>query len=326
MIERTTITFHQLQTFLAVARSGSFTKVARELNATQPTISLQLGALRKSFGMALFERPGGRFRLTPAGERLQRYAEAALEALRELQQDMAVLKGSLTGSLAVGVTYLVAGHLSPTLFRAQFPDVAVQVHVDLPEPLFQRVLNNTLDVACFLRVRTPPELILEPLGEEEFVIIASPHHRLAGRRSVSAVELSQEPLVVSGVTVFRELVEAKLRAAGVTPRVVIAEARNYDAVKELVERNKGYSLHLKPLAAPEIAAGRFVALQLNGPPIVGEIVAATRPRTLASPLVQEFIRFLRAELSRPATGKPNTSARPRRGRPLRPRRTRRRAS
>jgi len=324
MSERTTITFHQLQTFLAVARSGNLTKVARELNATQPTVSVQLGALRKSFGVPLFERPGGRFRLTPAGERLQRYAEETLEGLRELQQDMAVLKGSLTGSLAVGVTYLVAGRLSPTLFRARFPGVAVQVHVDLPEPLFQRVLNNALDVACYLKVRTPPPLTLEPLGEEEFVIIASPHHRLAGRRSISAEELSQESLLVSAVTVFRELVEAKLRAAGVTPRAV-AEARNYDAVKELIDRNRGYSLHLKSLAAPEIAAGRFVALRLAGPPIVGEVVAAMRPRALASPLVQEFVRFIRAELSRPAKGRPDPPARPRRRPSLPPRRPRRHA-
>lgn len=320
---RTTITFHQLQTYLAVARSGNLTKVAREMNATQPTVSLQLGALRKWFGITLFERPGGRFRLTPAGERLQRYAEEAVAALRELQQDMAVLKGSLTGSLAVGVTYLVAGRLSPTLFRARFPGVDVQVHVDRPEPLFHRLLNNTLDVACYLKVRTPPGLTIEPLGEEEFVIIASPRHRLSGRRSISAAELSQEPLLVSGVVVFRELVEAKLRAVGVTPRVV-AEARNYDAVKELVERNEGYSLHLKPLAAPEIAAGRFVSLRLEGPPIVGEVVAAMRPRALVSPLVQEFVRFVRAEWSRPAKGDgPKTPARRRHRTPVRGARRRR---
>jgi DNA-binding transcriptional LysR family regulator len=297
--------------------------VARELNTTQPTVSLQLGALRRSFGIPLFERPGGRFRLTAAGERLQRYAEETLEALRELQQDMSVLKGSLTGSLAVGLTYLAAGRLSPTLFRTKFPGVTVQVHVDLPEPLFQRVLHGTLDVACYLRVRTPPELVVEPLGEEDFVAIASPQHRLAGRRRVSIEELSREPLVLSGVTVFRELVEAKLRAAGVTPRVV-AEARNYDAVKELVEQNQGYSLHLKSLAAPEIAAGRFVALRLDAPPIVGEIVAATRPRAAASPLIQEFLRFIRAELNR-AVKSDRKSRAPRRRRPPDRRRRRRRS-
>jgi DNA-binding transcriptional LysR family regulator len=128
-----------------------------------------------------------------------------------MQQDMAVINGSLAGSLSVGVT---------------------------------------------------------------FAIIASPHHRLAGRRRIRAEELSEESLVVSSVPVFREPAEAKLRAVGVTPRVV-AEARTYDAVKDLVESNVGYSLHLKPLAAADIAAGRFVTLRLEGPPIVGEIVAAT---------------------------------------------------
>ena len=51
---------------LAVARSGNLTKVARELNATQPTVSLQLRSLRKPLGMPLFERPGGRVRRVPA--------------------------------------------------------------------------------------------------------------------------------------------------------------------------------------------------------------------------------------------------------------------
>lgn len=299
MTGRPGITYHQLQTFLAVARTGNLTTVARELNATQPTVSLQLHSLRKALGIPLFERPGGRFRLTPAGEKLRRYAEETLDGLRTLQQEIAVLKGSLTGSLAVGVTFFVINRVLPGLprFRAQFPGVDVQLHVDLPEPLFNRLLTTTLDVACYLRVQTPPGLTVEPLGEAEFAIIASPQHRLAGRRRIRAEELSKEPLVVSSVSAFRELVEGKLRAVGVTPRVV-AEARNYDAVKELVERNVGYSLHLKPLPAAEIAAGRFASLRLDSPPILGEIVAAFRSRRGVSPLIEEFIRFMRAELER----------------------------
>ena len=300
MVNRTGITFHQLQTFLAVARSGSLTKVARELNATQPTVSLQLRSLRRTLGISLFERPGGRFRLTPAGEKLRRYAEEALEGLGILQQDIAVLKGSLTGSLAVGVTFFVVSRVMPQLssFRVQFPGVDIQALVDRPEPLFNQLLANTLDVACYLNVRTPPGLTVESLSREEFVIIASPQHRLAGRRRISSEELSQESLVVSNVPVFRELVEAKLRAVGVTPRVV-AESRHHDDAQRLVENNVGYSMHLKPLVVTEIGAGRFVQLRLDGPPILGEMVAAFRSRRGASPLIEEFVRFMRAELGRP---------------------------
>ena len=300
MVGRTGITYHQLQTFLAVARSGNLTQVARELNATQPTVSLQLRSLRKSLGVQLFERPGGRFRLTPAGERLRRYAEEALEGLRAMQQDMAVLKGSLAGSLAVGLTYFVVDRVMPRLprFRAQFPGVNVQVRVDRPDPLFTQLLAETLDVVCFLKMRTPPGLTLEPFGQEELVIITSSRHRLARRRRISAEELSEERLVVSTVSAFSELVEAKLRAAGVIPRLV-DEVQNYETVKEQVGRNMGYSMHVKPMVAAELAAGELVAHRLDGPPIFGELVVGFRSRPAVSPLIQEFARFLRAERARP---------------------------
>jgi DNA-binding transcriptional LysR family regulator len=299
MVGRTGITYHQLQTFLAVARTGNLTKVARELNATQPTVSLQLSSLRKSLGIPLFERPGGRFRLTPAGERLRRYAEETLEGLRAMQQDIAVLKGSLAGSLAVGVTHFAVNRVMPQLprFRAQFPAVNIQVHVDRPEPLFTQLLAETLDAVCFLKMRTPPGLALEPFGQEELVIIVSSQHRLARRRRVSAAELSEDRLVVSNVSAFRELVEENLRAVGVTPRVV-DEVQNYEAVKEQVERNMGYSMHIKHMVAAELAAGQLVELQLDGPAILGELVVGFRSRPTTSPLTQEFARFLRAERSR----------------------------
>lgn len=293
------ITYNQLRTFVAVARAGNLTRAARELNASQPTVSLQLRALRKSLGATLIERPDNGFRLTPAGEKLRRYAEETLGGLRTLQQEIAVLKGTLAGPLAVGVTFFLSARVLPAAlsrFRAQYPGVDVEVHVDLPDPLFRHLLGNTLDVACYIRVRTPPGLTIEPIGTEELVIIASPRHPLASRRRVTPKELSEQPFVVAAQPIFRELVDDKLRAAGVTPRTVI-EARNHDAVKRLVEGNAGYSMYVKPLVAAELATGQLVVLKLEGPPILGDIVAAFVSRPVVSPLVQGFVRFLRAELS-----------------------------
>jgi DNA-binding transcriptional LysR family regulator len=176
--------------------------------------------------------------------------------------------------------------------------VNLHVHVDTPEPLFAEIRANTLDVACYLQGRTPPGLAVASLVPEELVIFASPQHPLAGRRHITPAELSEHALVLSGLTFSRELFEAKLRAVGVTPRVV-SEAGNYDAVNELVDRNAGYTLNIKAVVAADIAAGRFVPLRLQGPPILGEIVAAFGARSVASPLIQEFIRFMRVELNRP---------------------------
>jgi DNA-binding transcriptional LysR family regulator len=271
------------------------------LNATQPTVSLQLRALRKSLGIPLFERPGGRFRLTPAGEKLRRYAEEALGGLRLLQQELDVLKGSFAGPLQVGATFTVGRYVLPSplfRFREQFADVNLQFHVDIyPEQLFNRLLASTLDVACYIRVDTPPGLTVEPIGDEELIVAAAPQHPLAGRRRVSPDELSRHPFVASAVAAFREMADKRLREAGVTP-LVVGHGQHQDAVKKLVERNGGYSLLVRSAAAEELADGRLVMLQLVGAPFPTDVVVAYRAGPAVSPLVRRFIEFVRAELNR----------------------------
>ena len=115
------ITYHQLRTFLAVSRTGSLTRAARELNMTQPTVSLQLNALRDFLGTPLFQ-------------------------------------GSLADPLAVGATFVVSRYVLPSAlsrFREQFPDVDLQLHVEFPEPLFRDLLSNALDAGCHIGARTP---------------------------------------------------------------------------------------------------------------------------------------------------------------------------
>jgi len=302
MLRTPMITYHQLRTFLAVARAGNLTRAARELSSSQPTVSLQLRALRKSLGAPLFEGHGSEFRLTPAGEKLRRYAEDALAGLSLLQQELEALKGSVAGPLHVGATFSVSRYLLPSAlyrFREQFSDVQLQLHVDVPpEHLFDGLLANSLDVACYVRVRTPPELTVESLCGEELAVVASPQHPLAGRRRVPPEDLSAHPFVASAVMLFREVVENRLSEAGVKP-MVVAEGPHHDAVKKLVERRVGYSVLIKSSVADELARGRLVALKLDAPPFLTDVVIAYRSRPVISPLVREFIEFVRAELAQP---------------------------
>ena len=125
----------------------------------------------------------------------------------------------------------------------------------------------------------------------------SPDHPLAGRRRVTSQELCRQPLVVPVSSPLRELIDTKLRQAGVTSPVA-AEGPHHDAIKRLVERNVGYSMLIRPTVVDELANGRLVILKLDGPPILCELVVAFRPRPNVSPLVREFIQFVRTELIR----------------------------
>jgi len=294
------ITYRQLQTFLAVARAGSLTLAARELGASQPTVSLQIKALSQALAIELVERSGRGLRLTPGGEALTLYARSVLDGLRALQQHVEALKGGQAGSLTVGASATAGGYVLPSMlsrFRSRFPRIEVQLHVDNPEHLFRDLLASALDVVFSVGVRTPPGLTVEAVCEEELTIVASPRHPLARRRRITPQDLSSQPLVTSVPgALFRELVETKLREAGVTPRVAV-EARHPEAMKKLVENNMGYALLFRPSVADELASGRLVALQLRGGPLLGSMILAFRSHPLLPPLVRQFVGFIRAELA-----------------------------
>ena len=72
----------QIEAFLAVARTASFTRAGHELPLSQPALSRRVGALEGRLGVALFERGRHGARLTEAGVRLRPFAEAMLAATR----------------------------------------------------------------------------------------------------------------------------------------------------------------------------------------------------------------------------------------------------
>lgn len=296
------ITFRQLETFLAVARTRSLTQAARELSASQPTVSLHVQALGRVLGTTLVERHGRGIRLTPAGQALAGDARQLVDGLRALQERVHMVEAGHAGSLAVGASATTGGYILPALlgrFRARFPRTEVQLHVDSPEHLFRDLLADVLDLVFSVGVRAPAGVAVEPLAEEELVLVVAPSHPLARRRRVTPAELSGQPLVTSlpGAS-FRELVEDKLRTAGVQPRVA-TEARHPEAMKKLVEHGLGYSLLFRSSVGDELASGRLAALRLTGPPLRGQLVLAVHPRRPLRPLAQRFTEFLRAELGPP---------------------------
>jgi DNA-binding transcriptional LysR family regulator len=72
-----------VETFLAIAELGSFTRAAQRLHRSQPAISRRLEIVEHELGAPLFERLRGRARLTEAGRIFLPHAEAALASLRD---------------------------------------------------------------------------------------------------------------------------------------------------------------------------------------------------------------------------------------------------
>ncbi|MEQ9260183.1 MAG: LysR substrate-binding domain-containing protein [Roseovarius sp.] len=124
-----------LLVFEAAARTGSFTRAARELNVQQPAVSAAIKQLEQSLGVRLFARAHRSVTLTHAGERLHNDVFAAFERIHQtaamLAQQGAQRHVTLSASTAFAHYWMV-----PRLaaFHAAHPGLDLRLQTSEREP------------------------------------------------------------------------------------------------------------------------------------------------------------------------------------------------
>ena len=110
----------QLKVFYFVAKHLSFTRAAEELFISQPAVTMQISALERQYGLALFSRKKNELSLTEAGSVLFPYSEKLVELGFEAERALFNLKANPHGLLRIGTTKAFARYLlSPYILRFQ---------------------------------------------------------------------------------------------------------------------------------------------------------------------------------------------------------------
>ncbi|WP_308440273.1 LysR family transcriptional regulator [Streptomyces mashuensis] len=187
-------------TFQKVANVMSFTRAAAELNYAQSSVTSQIKALETSLQAQLFDRLGGRIRLTDAGERLLPYADRMLALADEARADVAAPHDP-RGTLIIGTTRTITSHRLPPLletFRHRYP----RIHLSLrPSPYAdtRRALRQDLfDLGFLMEEETEhPGLETLVLTPERLVLAAAPTHPLASSHRVTTADLRPVPILTT---------------------------------------------------------------------------------------------------------------------------------
>lgn len=286
--------FHQLEIFYAVAQRSSITRAAAQLHLTQPAVSLQIRALEKACGLLLFERGGPQLRLTQAGEALHRCAVSILSTRDEARRLMGELGAATKGKLVLGGNTTGGMYLLPRLvraFREKYPETEITFQVDHTERLYESALQNVLDMALVGGPTTDKRFGIEPVCADNVVLIVSPSHRFAASRTVALKELKSDPCVVPQLgSRTRQLVERRLKAAGVTLNVVM-QLSGTEAVKKAVEANLGIGFVSSYAVEREAALGDLVVVAIDGFQITRNMELIYRHQKYFSPVAERFRRF-----------------------------------
>lgn len=245
----------KLRIFAAVARSGSFTRAADDLDLRQPTVSQQIQVLERGLRTPLFERSGRRVLLTPAGEALLPYAERLLALATEAETATREAAGLSARTLRLGVGNTLATYILPDLLarlRWERPDVVVQVQVGNTEQLLASVVDNRLELALVGAPLSHPLLQIHAFLRDDLVVIVPPDDEWAERRAVNLFELQNRTLLLREEgSALQATVAELLREHGIVPERTITLG-NLEAIKRSVEAGLGVSI------VPELAVRREV--------------------------------------------------------------------
>ncbi len=177
-------TLDQLQVFVAVAETGSFSAAARRLNRSQSVISYTIANLEAQLELQLFERGGTREpRLTEAGSAMLEDARRMVSVLQNLRARAEGLKQGLEAEIAVAVDVTLP---SPVLiavltaFQVQFPTVSLRLHVGALGVVWDLVLKKQADIGFGGQpLEAYDELVMCRLGQTTMMPVAAPDHPLA---------------------------------------------------------------------------------------------------------------------------------------------------
>lgn len=120
-----------LNYFLAIAREENFTKAARQLHITQPTLSRQIADLEQELGVKLFIRSNHNIVLTEDGMILKRRAQEILSLADKAKRDFLQKDEALSGTISIGSgEFRSTEYLAKIIaaFRKKYPNVTYEIY------------------------------------------------------------------------------------------------------------------------------------------------------------------------------------------------------
>ena len=257
--------FFQLETFLAVAQSGSFSGAAKIMHRTQPAISQVVRKLEQEIGEPLFDRSSRDGLLTDAGKVLQEYATKMLNLRREARASLEELRQLQRGTLVLAANEFTALYLLPVLeeFRRFCPMIKVEVHRSLASSIADHVLDHTVELGVLSFRPENPLLQSVVVFRDELVFVVPARHPLAKARMVSIRQLGAESFVAHNVvSPYRmKVLEAFKRHK--TPLNMDVEMPTIEAIKRFVAAGNGVALVPRVSVEPELNRGELVAVAVQ---------------------------------------------------------------
>lgn len=249
----------QLEAFVQVSESGSFSKAAKELFLTQPTISAHISSLEKELNVRLFIRNTKEVSLSDDGKDLYRYAKQITDLEKAIEERFYMDSDDGKHFITIAASTIPAQYLLPKVlmcYRERFPKEQIKIMETDSSEVVTQVVDHMVDVGFTGTVLEKKHCKYIPFYKDELAVITpdTPEYRILKEQNRDDIDwIRRKPLILreegSGT---RKEAEKQLKNAGISMETldIVASIANQETIKKSVKQGMGITV-LSRLAAED---------------------------------------------------------------------------
>ncbi|MDR1777074.1 MAG: LysR family transcriptional regulator [Desulfovibrio sp.] len=284
--------YSSLNTFLAVASSGSFTAAALELFITQPAVSQHIQYLETELGVRLFIRRSRGAVLTEEGKVLKAKVEELMRLLEDIRTHIQDSNELRRGKISIAVTE-PAGYLLPKVlldFKKRYPGVEIALTTTRTANVARLVADGEVEYGLAPKTTVYSLRVKSKLvHSEQLIFVSPPWHPLVEKAHVRPVDLKGETLALREKGAYTR--ERCMAWFGRHQPQSTIELTNMTAIRELAIHGCITFLP-QSVVAQEIKVGRLATLNIHDAQQSIEYYSYYRGGEVPSKALTAFLRLL----------------------------------
>lgn len=281
--------------FSDLVESESFSRSAKLNGITQSAVSQQLRAMEKHFNILIVDRSQKQFRLTREGQKLYESAKEMLYLYDKLNSELQEMKKVISGTIHISTVYSIGLHELPPyvkVFLAKFPEVNVRVEYRRANMVYEDILTNSIDLGLVAYPQKHKQLEILPFHDDVLVLVVSPEHPLASRKSVDIEEIAGQKFIGFEPDIpTRKATDQIFREANIESEPVM-EFDNVETVKRAVEINAGIAILPQTTVTREEAQGLLKVIRFKNKVYKRPLALIHRKGRVLTPAMKKLIDLL----------------------------------
>lgn len=285
-------TLKQLQIFLGIASTGSLIATAKQLQLSQPGVSMALAELESSLGEKLFDRWGKRVEINQSGMMLLPIAQKVVAQSNEI--DRLFSDDNQHGVLRLGASSTLASYVVPLIisgFNNKFPDIEINLFSGNRASTLLLLENYEIDIALIAGNPNNAKFEQILLLKDDMTVFCSCEHPLAGRNTVSIADLMEAKWIIRepGSWSRERLISALgTEDAKLNVKMVLD---NTEAIKQVVRLCPVIGCLSRMAITTDIQDGKFVALPVADFDLTRSFYLVLGKKRHRSRVIKAFLSF-----------------------------------